>query len=196
MGDKSTVVYALGGARARDRDLERLDQDNYLDPAGPIVRANSSKETVEQLHTHLLAAAADYGAAVPTGRSAPGTAGTGTGTGPAAAPDADDALLVGTAAAQRRKRRRKVRKNEVQSIGRPFARVLEESGLAEGGVRAAAAAPSWTSCAARAPVRPRRWFCAMCGAPGVYQCPVCRTRCCSRRCCDAHREVRCLKSVR
>ena len=167
-------------AVARDRDLERLDQDNYLDPAGAVVRANSSKETVEQLHTHLLAAAEDYGAAVPSG---------------AAAPDADDALLVGTAAAQRRKRRRKVRKHAVQSIGRPFARVLEDSALLDGAPRAAPA-PNWVSCGARAPVRPRRWFCAMCGAPGVYQCPVCRTRCCSRRCCDAHREVRCLKSVR
>lgn len=191
MGDNlGGVVYALGGTgTTRDRDLERLDQDNYLDPAGPVVRANSNKETVEQLHTHLLAAAEDYGAALPSARASTGTAG------PAA--DADDAgaLLVGTAAAQRRKRRRKVRKNAVQSIGRPFARVLEESGLLEGGARAAPA-PNWLSCAARAPVRPRRWFCAMCGAPGVYQCPVCRARTCSRRCYDAHREVRCLKSVR
>lgn len=163
-----------------ERERERLDQDNYLDPSSSVVRANSNKETVEQLHTHLLAAAEDLRAAARARR---------------ASADAAQELMVGTAAAHKRKRRRKVKKDEVQSIGRPFAKVLEDSGLHETASRTAAA-PNWVSCTAGPPRRPRRWFCAMCGAQGIYQCPVCKTRFCSKKCNDAHKDVRCLKSVR
>ena len=174
-------VFSLAAVQ-RDRERDRLEQDNYLDPSGSIVRANSNKETVEQLHTHLLAAAEDY-------RSVLQVSGAG------AAEGGQRELLVGTAAAQKRKRRRKVKKDDVQSIGRTFVKVMEDSGMLEGFGRHTQI-PSWVSCAGGAPIRPRRWFCAMCGAIGVYQCPICKTRFCCKKCNDAHKEVRCLKSVR
>lgn len=148
------------GVCSRGRTLERLDQDNYSD-----LHWSSRRECPLSLIplTEII-----YGGSDGSQQGFKG----------------DELILdleSGSNLAPHSKKRRKVRASRYMA-SRSFVKALEESGV----YGLPPNVPSWITATAPPPVRPKRYFCCICGRKGIYRCPTCGTRYCSLKCKGAH----------
>lgn len=162
----------------RSRTLERLEQENYTDPTGPMRRGAVDSVTVSELIATAAVQEEEEGE--------------------------EDEIEEDGARVKRKRRKMTMKKKAAAAAAsaameartcaglgpRSFWKAMEESGATTGQV------PTWASSTAEAAKRPRRWFCGMCGNAGIYRCGLCGTRFCSAKCNETHKETRCLKSVR
>jgi zinc finger HIT domain-containing protein 1 len=177
---------------ARGRVLERLEQENYTDPTAPMRRTTSSS-TSSSSQAELATGGGSGSTSVVLAELL------------AAAAEDDDGLDDDGAPLKRKRRKKDKRALAAAAAATTatalaacpalaptsFARALEDSSAAATGW-----VPSWFSAAAGPAVRPRRWYCAVCGSLGVYRCRACGARFCSIKCNEVHKETRCLKLVR
>lgn len=145
---------------SRGRTLERLDQDNYSD-----LHWSTRRECPLSLVplTDIIYGGSD---------GSQGFKG-------------DELILDlesgGSLTTPHSKKRRKVRASKYMA-SRSFVKALEESGVHG----LPPNVPSWITATAPPPVRPKRYFCCICGRKGIYRCPTCGTRYCSLKCKGAH----------